>query len=145
VITTNLGIEAYKAYPEQERFRRAAHDVNDEGVAAMHLVGAMSLEKIRCETVPAPAKLNKKRERKGKVPFFEYKVLDIVADVMATPKERAGRPHGQHASPRMHKRRGHIRRLDTGRVTWVRPTIVGKPGRGIVEKSYNVHHGEPTQ
>jgi hypothetical protein len=32
---------------------------------------------------------------------------------------------GTHASPRLHWRRGHVRRLANGKITNVRPTLVG--------------------
>ena len=105
----------------------------------LHMMVALSIDHGRYETLPAPTRLNKKRIKKGRVPLYEYKVLDIVADILqAVP---AAKPHqgGTHASPRMHKRRGHVRRLHSGRTTWIRHMIVGKPGTGAVEKEYAVH------
>lgn len=136
---TPLGILSYDDYPEEERVERAIRDLSDETIAICHLLTAMSLDKPTSVLLPASEKLNKKRERAKRPPFFSYRVLDIVADLLASPREREGRPTGPHASPRMHKRRGHLRRLASGRVTWVRDTIVGKPSRGRVDKSYSVH------
>jgi hypothetical protein len=42
---------------------------------------------------------------------------------------------GTHASPRLHWRRGHIRRL-TEKTTWVRPTLVGVDSGGVVLHDY---------
>ena len=134
-----LGEQAYQHYPDSERPRRVARDLADEVIACTHLMAALAIDHGRHETLPAPAKLNKKRAKKGRPPLFEYKVLDIVADVMApTP---AKKPHqgGTHASPRMHKRRGHIRRLASGKRVWIRDAIVGKPKGGRIEKDYAVH------
>jgi hypothetical protein len=139
IVITALGIGSYIDYPDDEKRLRAQRDIADESICAIHLLMALAMERTSMTTLPAPTQLNKKRERKGKPPLFEYKVLDIVADIMETPKAGVGRPHGNHASPRMHKRRGHIRRLDNNRTTWVRNTIVGKPGKGEVRKDYNVH------
>lgn len=47
-----------------------------------------------------------------------------------------GGPLLSHASPRLHWRRGHIRRLAPERVTWVRPTLVGKSENGVVVADY---------
>lgn len=135
-----LGRESYTYYPEEERQSRAARDVADEALAITHLMIALSLDKGRHETLPAPEKLNRKRVKKGKVPLFEYKVLDIVADVLHQPKESTHeRSSSHHASPRMHNRRGHLRRLASGQTTWVRNAIIGKPSRGRVIKDYAVH------
>lgn len=43
---------------------------------------------------------------------------------------------GTHASPRLHWRRGHIRRLAPERTTWVRPTLVGYEDRGTIIHDY---------
>jgi len=134
-----LGDASYDHYPEHERKNRVARDLADEALAVTHLLMALALDHGRHEVLPAPTKLNKKRVKRDRPPLYEYKVLDIVADVMAPVQ--ASKPHqgGSHASPRMHKRRGHIRRLTSGKNTWVRNTIVGKPRRGEVIKDYAVH------
>jgi hypothetical protein len=43
-----------------------------------------------------------------------------------------------HASPAMHKRRGHFRQLKSGKIVWVKNTIVGKPEDGVITKDYVV-------
>ena len=43
---------------------------------------------------------------------------------------------GTHASPAMHKRRGHFRQLKSGKVVWVKSSIVGKPENGVITKDY---------
>jgi len=134
-----LGYLIYCNYPDNERNTRIARDVADEVFAMLHLLTALAIDKGRHKVLPAPVKLNKKRAKTNRVPMYEYKILDIVADILqASP---ASKPHqgGTHASPRMHKRRGHVRRLHSGRTTWVRNTIIGKPGIGAVEKEYSVH------
>ena len=140
IVTLPLGKEAYEYYPEHERPTRAARDCADEALAICHLMTALSLDKGRHTTLPAPERLNRKRAKKSKPPLFEYKVLDIVADVMGSPKEATHeRTRGSHASPRMHNRRGHVRHLPSGQTTWVRNAIIGKPSRGRVIKDYAVH------
>jgi len=139
MVVLPLGNAAYTSYPERERQTRAIRDCADEILAMLHMMVALSIDKGRYETLPAPTRLNKKRAKKGRVPLYEYKVLDIVADILqAVP---IAKPHqgGTHASPRMHKRRGHVRRLHSGKTTWIRNMIVGKPGTGTVEKEYAVH------
>lgn len=134
-----LGSQAYNHYPEHERGRRIARDLTDEVIACTHLLAALAIDHGRHETLPAPSKLNKKRAKRDKLPLYEYKVLDIVADVMAPTPASKPSQGGHHASPRMHKRRGHIRRLVSGKRVWVRDAIVGKPKGGRVIKDYAVH------
>lgn len=135
-----LGLVSYAHFATpDERTVRAVKDFSDEVICACHLLLALGMERTTSTTIEAPHKLNKKRKRNNKPPIYEYKVLDIVADIMESPRVTAGKPEGKHASPRMHKRRGHIRRLSAERVTWVRNTIVGKPGAGEIRKDYVVH------
>jgi hypothetical protein len=74
-----------------------------------------------------------KFEKRG-VGGFTYHVLKLPG--------RAGHEGvpigGSHASPRLHIRRAHIRKLPTGVLTFVRHCLVGDPDKGVVEKHYEV-------
>lgn len=96
------------------------------------------LDALKCSNVvlcdnAAPAKLNKKRTARGNIPLFSYKTLHIKSDRMVGA-ERGG----THSSPRLHFRRGHVRRLSLERSVWVRDCMVGNSERGVVEKDYVV-------
>ena len=80
-----------------------------------------------------PAPLQKKRRKKGRVMGYDKHTLQIKNDGKDVNKDALG---GTHASPRLHFRRGHIRRLTKGDI-WVRETMVGSP-HGFVEKTYQV-------
>jgi hypothetical protein len=85
--------------------------------------------------VPAPAPLNKKRQASGKQPFFSYKVLQLVAERAAPGHAAAG---GERASPRLHLRRGHLRRLEH-KTVWVRPAMINAGStHGSVLKDYGI-------
>jgi len=112
-----------------------AQDTNDEFVAVMELIEILSCKNVSTDTLAAPQALNKKRAGKGKPPFFEYKVLML--DHLGESKESTGAPRGTHASPRVHLRRGHIRRL-TERNVWVNAAVVGNKQAGMVMKDYAV-------
>lgn len=43
---------------------------------------------------------------------------------------------GSHASPRLHWRRGHVRRYGTGTQAWVRPHLVGSVEGGVILHDY---------
>jgi hypothetical protein len=103
-------------------------------LTVLELCNLLECTNIGTETIPAPTKLNKKRARTGKPPFSEFKVLTV-----GKSKERVflpGNIGGTHASPRLHQRRGHIRRLPSGKKTWVRHHMVGSSARGKVVKDY---------
>lgn len=83
----------------------------------------------------APALINRKRIAKGKMPFFSYRTLHITPDRQARAEECLG---GTHSSPRLHLRRGHVRRISDGRKIWVRPSLVGDKSKGFAAKDYEV-------
>lgn len=77
---------------------------------------------------------NKKRARKGKAPLVEFKLVSI------TGKEtyKASTPHGTHASPKQHWRRGHWRNCKSGKRTWIEPMLVGDEKNGKIIKDYAI-------
>lgn len=110
-----------------------------EVIKSMHTMAA-AVEVFSCCNVTTienqpPKFINAKRVAKGKVPFFSYRTLHITLDA-SEPKD--GKGCGTHAGPRLHLRRGHIRRLADRRV-WVRSSIVGDKSKGLAEKDYRVH------
>lgn len=87
---------------------------------------------VRASTVSA--QLRKAAQRRGKVPFNDYWILDL-GDQVDGDKQPLG---GAHASPRLHIRRGHIRHLASGKTTFVRPHKVGRAEFGTVLKDYRI-------
>lgn len=121
-------------------YERIGYDErNTDFIKLMH-AGAMNLFYILgCSNVetadnPAPAALNKKRARAGKFPVLEYKTLVLKIDAPRTSGQAGG---GTHASPRVHLRRGHVRRLESGRRAWVQACVVGST-HGMVLKDYRI-------
>jgi len=104
-------------------------------ITAFVLVGLINAEGIDVEDHRAPKFINKKREAKGKLPLFEYHLLKINPALKMPGHVATG---GTHASPRLHWRRGHIRRLSSGELTQVRPCLVGHKSLGRIEKDYVV-------
>lgn len=75
---------------------------------------------------------------KGKQPFFSYKVLQLREEKSRQVADISG---GTHTSPRMHLRRGHLRRLEN-KTIWVKPAMVNASAQhGIVVKDYSVSKG----
>jgi hypothetical protein len=98
------------------------------------------LEALNCSNVETilnepPQKLNKKRIAKGKTPLFAFRTLHIkTGQRTVTPK---GQTAAERAGPRLHFRRGHIRRLPD-KLVWVQPCMVGSIKNGMVLKDYEV-------
>jgi hypothetical protein len=114
-------------------------DMKIGSIGALHLM-VRAIAVINCsnvQLVDSPEKkwINKQRQRKGKLPLFTYKTLHIKTSKRVDEKWRGA---GTHASPRVHLRRGHIRRLPSGKTVWVQPCVVGDKNRGIVHKDYSV-------
>lgn len=128
-----------RGYSELE----AATDLADEVVAAVEFMMTVNCENVKRERIEAPAKLNKKRAKNGKPPFYSYWLLDVFKE------GRAHGPHqgGSHNSPRFHFRRGHIRRYrdEQGNIRFTRfikRMAVGNATLGHVDKTYRINSME---
>jgi hypothetical protein len=88
-------------------------------------------------SVPTPEEVatNRKRISKGKKPLIEFKM----AVIEGKKTMMSSTPHGTHASPRLHWRRGHWRTITkSGKKTWIAPMEVGDEGNGRVIKTYAI-------
>lgn len=81
--------------------------------------------------------VNKKKLRKGKAPTIEFRLVKIEPHKPRLPTL----PHGTHASPRQHWRRGHWRNLPSGKRVFIKPALIGDEKNGKIIKDYIV--GEP--
>jgi len=91
----------------------------------------------RCEAYRPTIKstfTNRRKMAAGKPPLYDWHTV-VIEPVRPTARTSNG---GTHASPRFHDRRGHIRRLQSGRQVWVRPCKVGDPTKGAVFKDYAI-------
>jgi hypothetical protein len=92
----------------------------------LRLVRVLECDNAPVREIPEPAKLNKKREARGKLKIPRYRTLHISDH--RTRKTPVSLDKGTHASPRTHWRRGHIRHMTVkGQEVkrWIKPTIVG--------------------
>lgn len=80
-------------------------------------------------------KKNEKLKKAGKLPLYETKILVVDSQPKNVDTTDYG---GTHASPRQHLRRGHIRRLASGKTIWINNQIIGKASNGKIDKSYSV-------
>lgn len=136
------GIHYYEFMPEMLAGASSAdidRDINQNLKFGMDAIIEFCLT-VNCEnigtySIEPPAALNKKREGKGKEPLYIFKVLTIPGEANSPQAIGAG---DERNKTRMHLRRGHLRRLQSEKVVWVRHTIVGSGERGVVEKDYKV-------
>lgn len=91
-------------------------------VAVLNFVAVTGCGNISSDIIKPPSFINKKRVAKGKVPFFETRVLMVGSDAYQTTGKREHQG-GTHARPATHLRRGHIRRLESRNV-WVNASVV---------------------
>ena len=103
--------------------------------AAWNIFAVMACSNVRTRDHQPDAALNKKRAKAGKVPLVSYKTLEIV--VPNTRYEGGGSGGGTHASPRVHLRRGHIRKIADGKTVWVQACVVVSK-HGMVLKDYKL-------
>lgn len=115
---------------------RILADARDEVSMLLQTCVVLNCANVTTAELAAPKLINRKRQGKGKPPLFSYRVLQISAP-RATSVSSGG---GQHASPRAHLWRGHVRRLEE-RTVWVRPAMVSAGAAsavGKVEKEYSI-------
>jgi hypothetical protein len=109
-------------------------DYADELGALLGFLNALQCSNVKIERVP---RKKEKANLKQGLPFDTYHVLTIETNRQAG--KTAPPSDADRRSPREHLRRGHIRRLETGRKVWVNAAVVnaGKPG-GKITKDYAV-------
>lgn len=111
------------------------HETTAPGQVLCQFLSALECKNVAIEDEPVDPKLQKSRRLRGKPPLKDYKVLTLKAGPRVI-RRGAGDPVS-HASPRMHLRRGHIRRLPNGNV-WVNSTVVNPEATERLDKSYRV-------
>lgn len=90
------------------------------------------------ETIRAPERLNRQREKSGRTKLRDYHVV-----VLNRHRPRADRlpeelqTHGERSSPRLHFRSGHWRHFPSHR-TWIEWQLIGNPDLGFVDKHYRL-------
>jgi hypothetical protein len=129
-------ISCYPPVETKDQATEAIEDARDHMLAFMALTVMLSAKGVEVEVIPAPEKLNKCRTKKGRPPISEIRTVHI--RIGGEKYTFAGERHGHHASPRLHWRRGHIRRLPSGGITNVVPCLVGNVERGVVKHDYDV-------
>lgn len=108
---------------------------DDEAKFCLAFVGTWLKSMSREAYVPLvrPTFTNRRKIAEGKPPTYDWRT--VVIEAKQIKREHQG---GTHASPRQHERRGHMRRLASGREVWVKPCKVGDASKGAVFHDYEV-------
>lgn len=103
----------------------------------MTMLGRLNADGIQQEHVPAPEKLNRRREAKG-LPGVVAHTKVRIKPPRAVLGHSGPRSGDEYTPKRRHFRRGHVRHFQNGEKTWVRPCFVGDPSDGIVKHVYEI-------
>ena len=110
-------------------------DTTGYGDAAGSLLSMLNA--LQCSNVKIEKSKTKKVTVKSALQFDSYNILTIESRNSSKKPSSGG---GSHRSPREHLRRGHIRRLETGRKIWVNAAVIGAgKGAGKITKDYRVN------
>lgn len=136
-------VMVYMVDEGQIRYGPVDENVTMDKTEAEMILGFMSAwyESLsqRCSAyVPSvlPTFTNRRKIAQGKVPSYEWRTVVIEPSV---PRQQG--KGGSHASPRQHDRRGHLRRLKSGKNVWVKACKVGDAAKGVVFHDYQIRGG----
>ncbi len=114
---------------------KLAHDARSLGVLSLWMI--LNTKGVAQRKIEPPAKLNKAREKSGKLPIQPHISVDTQAYVTAlreTERMEAEGP-GHHASPKPHLRRAHLRHLRSGKIIPIMAMIVnGSAGLKMAQR-----------
>ncbi len=109
---------------------------NDEragySAVVLALTGMLRTKGVPTRHVKPSRQERRAAERKGGF-THEYTVLDLTGVVA-----EGGSGRGISANRRLHWRRGHFRRLASGKITSVAPCLVGDKAAGFIEHDYTL-------
>lgn len=121
--TVKCSVSSEVEESKREFVRKYTHEIFPPWIVA--LLAMLEAKGIEQRLTPAPARLNRKRVAAGKPPIGE--IREIFIRVGGVSYRASGEAEtGSHRSPRLHWRRGHVRRLPSGELTHVRPCLVGE-------------------
>lgn len=135
VLQPNMFQKVAQQIGKTKAMQLITHDIHSECRVVLELCEALSCKNVYTESLEViDERVNEKRIKAGKVPFYETKILIVDSKPKEIDTTWKG---GTHASPKQHLRRGHIRRYSWGNI-WINNTIVGKSSNGKIDKSYTV-------
>lgn len=103
-------------------------------VRAVHKLTLQEGSVYIAKPTPKEVQVNRKKLAKRKSFLVEFRLIKIEPRKIQLPSM----PHGTHASPRQHWRRGHWRTYASGKRVFVNPMLVGDEKNGKIVKDYVV-------
>jgi hypothetical protein len=94
----------------------------------------LNIKGVTWETKSAPRLFKKTQKKK---PAFEYKRVTVRPGEVIS--KSVGKRLDSRQSPRLHLRRGHIRRFADHKV-WIKPMWVGDAAKGVIKNDYDVRN-----
>lgn len=125
---------------KDEFMQMQVNDISEEILNSIKALACVNAKNVKFVNVEMPEKLNKKRIKHGKTPYFEYKILDIFLGekvLSVRPQDRAKIANQLKASAKLHSVRGHFKVRSTG-IFWWSSFIRGKSEKGMVDKKYKL-------
>lgn len=99
---------------------------------------ALEAQVVETEIVRAPHRLNRKRERAGKIPVFDHHIVNLAHRKRYLPRDpQPGEIEDEHHGKRLHFVRGHWRHYTNHKV-WIKWFLRGNPDLGFVDKEYRL-------
>lgn len=99
---------------------------------------ALEAQVVETELVRAPHRLNRKRERAGKIPVFDHHIVNLANRKRYLPREALPSDiEDEHPGKRLHFVRGHWRHYTNHKV-WIKWFLRGNPDLGFVDKEYRL-------
>jgi hypothetical protein len=126
--------EQVKRLGGQDKVEYFAHFYMHVITRVVYIMTISGGEVYMCKPSLKDGTMNAKRMRKGKKPLLEFRMITIDGRKPDLPST----PHGTHASPRLHWRRGHWRNTKTGKKVWIDPMLVGDEKNGKIVKDYAI-------
>lgn len=126
----SLNIVCYEELPVETQILLS----RDSSIYCRYIATLNSRNLIEVESTDL-TRLNRSRQRRGKLPLFDHKVVRINRDIRQMIRDEAHSESNDASGIRTHWRRGHFKVRKTG-VFWWSPHIAGKPELGQIEKKY---------
>lgn len=114
--------------------KKVASDYYVDCSAILNIAVCSMCSNVEAEIVKPSRLSNKLKINSGKEPVDEYRILRIKQK--GQEKEKFGNSSKGRSAPRMHLRRGHVRKNANGSISWVSPAVVGDAANGSIHKSY---------
>lgn len=115
---------------------KPAIDLIGENIRAISIT--LEAEVTETTVIRADYKLNRAREKRGKLPLYDYHIISLAnrSRVRSLPRGDLD-PNREYTHKRLHFRCGHWRHFDEHK-TWIKWQLIGDPDLGFVDKHYRL-------